>query len=231
MERRVQDVEESPEVRERGAAVYPDDLAVVAALQAGDEATFLSLVEVHHPAFVRLARTYVPSQAVAEEVAQETWVAVLEGLERFEGRSSLRTWIFRILINRAISRGQRERRTVPFSSLFDAATDPDEPAVDPARFRGSGHGWPGGWAQVPNLWDQGPEALIESKETLAEVSSAIEQLPPSQREVITMRDLDGMTSREVCNVLGITETNQRVLLHRARSKVRGALERYLDERA
>jgi len=218
-------------VAERDGVLYADDLAVVAALQAGDEAAFLSLVEAHHAAFVRLARTYVPSPAVAEEVAQETWVAVLEGLDRFEGRSSLRTWIFRILINRAISRGHRERRTVPFSSLFDAATDPDEPAVDPARFGDRPGGWPGGWTHFPRPWDEVPETLIESKETLAMVREAIDQLPPSQREVITMRDVDGMTAREVCNVLGLTETNQRVLLHRARSKVRGALERYLDERA
>jgi RNA polymerase sigma-70 factor (ECF subfamily) len=216
-------------IHDEQQAVFPDDLALAAALRAGDEGAFLSLVEAHHAAFVRLARTYVPSQAVAEDVAQEAWVAVLEGLDRFEGRSSLRTWIFRILINRAISRGQRERRSIAFSSLFDAETDPFEPAVDPARFRGPGDRWPGYWSRFPRPWDEMPETLVESKEVFAKVSEAIESLPWSQREVITMRDVDGMTSREVCNVLGITETNQRVLLHRARSKVRLALEQYLDE--
>ena len=212
------------------ATVFPaEELRLVEALRAGDERAFEQLLDAYHGSMLRLAQTYVRNRAVAEEVVQEAWLGVLHGLDRFEGRSSLRTWIFRILINRAISRGQRERRSIAFSSLFDAETDPFEPAVDPARFRGPGDRWPGYWSRFPRPWDEMPETLVESKEVFAKVSEAIESLPWSQREVITMRDVDGMTSREVCNVLGITETNQRVLLHRARSKVRLALEQYLDE--
>jgi RNA polymerase sigma-70 factor (ECF subfamily) len=148
----------------------------------------------------------------------------------FEGRSSLKTWIFRILMNRAMSRGQQEHRSVPFSALFDPAKDPPEPAVDTDRFRGAHDRWPGGWAQFPASWEGAPEARLLSQESLDHVARAIDTLPPSQREVITLRDVEGWSSREVCNVLQITETNQRVLLHRARSKVRRAMERYLDER-
>ena len=132
-----------------------------------------------------------------------------------------------------VSHGQtdeRERRSVPFSALFDSASDPFEPAVDPARFDGPHDRWPGGWEEPPRPWEGAPEERLLSGETLSEVSRAIDELPASQREVIVLRDVEGWTSREVCNVLGITETNQRVLLHRARSKVRRALERYLDER-
>jgi RNA polymerase sigma-70 factor, ECF subfamily len=205
----------------------PRDAELVARLLAGDEAAFLSLVEMYQGPMARLARNYVPSRDVADEVVQETWVAVLQGLPRFEGRSSLKTWIFRILVNRAVTRGTRERRAVPFSSLFDAATDPFEPAVDPDRFRGQDDRSPHGWASPPQPWDEIPEQRLESKETLSRVAEAIETLPPAQREVITMRDVEGFSSQEACAVLGITEVNQRVLLHRARSKVRRALAEYL----
>ena len=207
-----------------------DDLALLAELRAGDERAFGRLVEAHHPAMVRLARVYVPSRAVAEEVVQDTWVAVLRGLDRFEGRSSLKTWIFRILLNQAMTRGQRERRSVPFSALFDPTKDPAEPAVDQRRFHGPGDLHPGGWSHPPSRWEGAPEQELLSGETLSEVQKAIDALPPSQREVILLRDVDGFTSREVCNVLELSETNQRVLLHRARSKVRRALERYFDDR-
>jgi RNA polymerase sigma-70 factor (ECF subfamily) len=207
----------------------PGDLEQLAALRAGDERAFSGLVERHHAAMVRFATVYVPSRAIAEEVVQDAWLAVLDGLDRFEGRSSLKTWIFRILTHKALTRGAREHRTVPFSSLFDAAKDEGEPAVDPERFFSPNPGHPGHWSDPPRRWEGAPEERLLSRETLARVRAAIEALPPSQREVITLRDVEGWTSKEVCNVLDITETNQRVLLHRARSKVRQALERYLDE--
>jgi RNA polymerase sigma-70 factor (ECF subfamily) len=207
-----------------------EEADILASLRAGDERAFARLIDSYHASMVRLATNYVPSRAVAEEVAQEAWLAVLQGLDRFEGRSSLKTWIFRILMNRAMTRGQREHRTVPFSALFDPVKDPAEPAVDPDRFRGPYDKWPGGWAQFPTSWEGAPEARLLSRESLDYVAKAIDTLPPSQREVITLRDVEGWSSSEVCNVLEITETNQRVLLHRARSKVRRAMEQYLDDR-
>jgi RNA polymerase sigma-70 factor, ECF subfamily len=216
----------------RGVQTEPiaseEDLQSLDALRAGDEAAFASLVHAHHAAMVRLAMVYVPSRAIAEEVVQETWLAVLQGLDRFEGRSSLKTWIFRILTNRAMTRGQREHRTIPFSSLFDAATEPPEPSVDPSRFKKQSDQWPGHWADPPRPWDV-PEERLLGRETLSVVGEAIDALPPSQREVIILRDIESWTAREVCNSLRITETNQRVLLHRARTKVRRRLEQYFDE--
>ena len=205
-----------------------DQASLVDALRGGDERAFAALVDELSGAMLRVARIYVPTRALAEEVVQDTWLAVLQGLDRFEGRSSLKTWIFRILMNRAMTRGQREHRTVPFSSLFDPAREPGEPAVDPARFQDAADEHPGGWRQHPSSWEGAPEARLLSKETLALVSAAIEGLPPAQREVIELRDVEGWDSKEVCNVLRISETNQRVLLHRARSKVRRALEPYLS---
>ncbi len=205
-----------------------DETPLLDALRGGDERAFARLVDELTGPMRRLARTFVSTPAVADEVVQETWLAVLEGLDRFEGRSSLKTWIFRILANRAITRGQRERRSVPFSSLFDPG--PDEPAVDPDRFLPSGYAWTGGWAGFPRAWDGIPEDRLVSNETMGVVARAIEALPPGQRAVITMRDVQGFESREACNVLGISETNQRVLLHRARGRVRRALERYFDDR-
>jgi RNA polymerase sigma-70 factor (ECF subfamily) len=160
---------------------------------------------------------------------QDAWLGVLNGLARFEGRSSLRTWIFRILTNQAKTRGARERRSVPFSSLF-GGDEPGEPAVDPTRFRDSGR-WIGHWSIPPRPWqDDTPEALLLSGEARARIQDAIDALPASQRQVITLRDIEGWSAVEVCNTLEITETNQRVLLHRARSKVRRAIEQYMDER-
>lgn len=209
-------------------SVSEEDLRLLEALRSGDEKAFSSLIEAHHAAMVRLAMAYVPSRAVAEEVAQETWMAVLQGLERFEGRSSLKTWIFRILMNRAMSRGQRERRSVPMSALVDRSSVPPEPSVDPSRFRGPTADYPGHWLHPPAPW-QSPEDRLLSREALSLIGQAIDALPPAQREVIVLRDVQGWTSREVCNVLGLTETNQRVLLHRARVKVRNRLERYFEE--
>lgn len=209
----------------RGAS--PQDLALVEALRAGDETAFMMLVERYQPSMLRIARMYVSSRAVAEEVVQEAWVGVLKGLEGFEGRSSLRTWIFRILVNTAKSRGQREARSIPFASLW--TPDPDvERSVEPDRFLPPTHALaPGHWAVPPAGWESVPEDRLLSRETLEQVGRAIEALPPSQREVIRMRDVLGWSSAEVRNALEISETNQRVLLHRARAKVRRALEQYL----
>jgi RNA polymerase sigma-70 factor, ECF subfamily len=214
-----------------GGTLDTTDLEQLAALRAGDEATFARLIETLHGPMLRLAMTYVPSRSVAEEVVQETWLAVLTGLDRFEGRSSLKTWIFRILMNQAMKRGTRERRSIPFSALFDPAEEGPEPAVLPDRFLGPAAASPGAWVHPPRQWEGEPEDRLMSREALDRVAEAIETLPGSQREVIVLRDVEGWSSAEVCNVLGITGTNQRVLLHRARSKVRRALEQYLDERA
>jgi len=205
-----------------GPAPAADDAAVLAALRAGDETAFTTLVETYHPAMVRLATAYVPSYAVAEEVAQEAWLGVLQGLDRFEGRSSLKTWIFRILTNIAKTRGARENRSQAFSSVFDDIGD-DEPSVDPDRFAREGH-----WLLAPSGWGDSPETKLEDAECQRLIHQAIESLPPNQREVIRLRDVLGFTSEEVCNSLEVSETNQRVLLHRARSRVRKALEAYFD---
>ena len=206
-----------------------EDLRLARALLSGDEGAFTSLVDRYGGSMLRLATTWVGRRAVAEEVVQETWLGVLQGLERFEGRSSLKTWMFRILANTAKKRAAREGRMVPFSALSNPLEEPGEGAVEPDRFYGPGHRWSGGWVSFPRSWADLPEERLESNETLAVVRRTIEQLPPNQREVIRMRDVEGLSSREVCNVLGITETNQRVLLHRARARVRQALERYLQE--
>ena len=211
-----------------GQEPYAGEMQLVEALRRGDEAAFESLIEQYHTSLVNLAMLYVSNRSVAEEVAQETWLGVLQGINRFEARSSLKTWIFRILTNSAKTRGQRESRSVPFSSLADPETEPFEPAVDPARFLPADHpDWPHHWATAPRSWSETPEQRLLSGETRQCIRDAIASLPPHQRAIITMRDVDGWSSEVVCNVLGITETNQRVLLHRARSKVRRALAEYL----
>ncbi len=214
--------------------VASDEQMLVDALRRGDEAAFATLVERHHASMVRVAGLYARSRDVAEEVAQETWLAVCQGLDRFEGRSSLKTWLFRILTNRARTRGAREARCVPFSTLAGRACegddDPDELAVDPSRFLGPDHPrWPGHWATPPRSWGESPETRLENAETRDVIAAAIAALPPSQREVMTLRDIEGLGSEEVCGLLGIAEGNQRVLLHRARSKVRAALERVFGD--
>jgi RNA polymerase sigma-70 factor (ECF subfamily) len=196
------------------------------ALRAGDEEAFRALVREYQPSLVRVARIYVPTQAAAEEVAAETWLAVVNGLSRFEGRSSLRTWIFRILTNIAKTRAVRDGRTLPFSALSDPGRVP-EAAVDADRFLDPDHQrWPGHWAVKPAAW---PEEALLAAETRERLAEAIEALPATQRAVISLRDIEGWSSEEVRNALDLSETNQRVLLHRARSKVRAALESYLDE--
>ena len=204
-----------------------EDSQVLAALRAGDEAAFAGLVDRYHGRLVRLATVYVHNRAVAEEVAQEAWLGVLRGLDRFEGRSSLKVWLFSILTNCARSRARREGRTLPFSALGGAAeADGAEPAVEPERFRAADPGR-GHWISVPDNWDEVPEQRLLAAETLALVERAIAALPPTQRAVITLRDVEGCASDEACAVLGLSEGNQRVLQHRARSRVRRALEAHL----
>ncbi|OGO39674.1 MAG: hypothetical protein A2Z03_00185 [Chloroflexi bacterium RBG_16_56_8] len=206
-----------------------EDNSIIQALRAGDECAFESLVTRYHSAMVRLAMIYVGNRETAKDVVQEAWLGVLQGLGRFEGRAALKTWIFSILIHRAKTRGQRENRTIPFSAWSDA--DPLEPTVDPERFLPSDHPqWARHWSTFPRNWDAIPEEQLLSAETVQVIRQAIDRLEPSQREVITLRDLEGWSSAEVCNVLQIKETNQRVLLHRARAKVRRALESFFDER-
>ena len=198
----------------------PQDAKLVERLRARDEKAFMELIRELNPSLLRVARMFVPTAAVAEDVVQETWLAVLNGIDRFEGRSSLKTWIFRILTNIAKTRGERERRSVPFSAL-DTEDGGFEPAVERSRFTGTGQ-----WAVLPRAW---PEDKLLANETLAMIEHAIERLPPNQRTVITLRDVEGWTADEVRNALELSETNQRVLLHRARAKVRHALEQYLSE--
>jgi RNA polymerase sigma-70 factor (ECF subfamily) len=194
-------------------------------LRAGDEAAFARIVREWHPSMLRVARIFVPSRAIAEDVVQETWVRVLGALERFEGRSSLKTWVFRILVNTAKTRAQREGRVLPFSALGEPFRVP-EPAVDPARFLPEDdERFPGAWSVPPRAL---PEERLLAAETRARVEEAIDALPSSQAAVIRLRDVDGWSAEEVCNALDLTEVNQRVLLHRARAKVRAALEEYLS---
>ena len=210
------------------AASPTDELELVLALRAGDEDAFTDLVNRYQAQMVKIALAYVPSHAIAEEVVQEAWLGVLNGIGRFEQRSQLKTWIMRIVMNRAKRRGAQEARTIPISAIRDEGAD-RETSVEPDRFRGQSDQWPGHWLVAPAGWSGIPEDRLLSKETLAHVGKALEALPESQREVITLRDVLGYSSAEVCNVLAISETNQRVLLHRARSRVRAAVERYLQQ--
>lgn len=205
-----------------------DQQRVVDALRAGDEAAFGALIEDMHASMIRLANLYTGTQGAAEDVVQETWLGLIGSLDRFEGRCSLKTWIFRILHHTAQKRAGRERRSVPFSSFIDRDGG-DETCVDPGRFLGSGERWAGHWATVPQFWDDVPEQRLASHETRAVIERAIAALPPNQRAVIALRDIEGWDAKEVCSLLQLSEANQRVLLHRARSKVRGDLERYLRE--
>jgi RNA polymerase sigma-70 factor (ECF subfamily) len=198
-------------------------------LRRGDERAFRMLVERYNATMLRVARLHVRDQQAAEEVVQETWLAVVKGLERFEERSTLKTWLFRILTNRAKTRGEREARSVPFSAVALADASGDEPAVDADRFRGPGDRHPGGWAAPPPRWETLPDERLLSQEVLRMVHDAVDMLPPAQREVMRLRDIEGWEADEVCEALGVSHGNQRVLLHRARSKVRAALERYLGD--
>ncbi len=199
-----------------------DEARLVEGLRARDEATFMLLVDLYGPSLLRLAQTFVRDRAVAEDVVQETWLGVLRGIDRFEGRSSLKTWIYRILVNTAKTRGIRESRSVPFSALAGAGEE--GPTVDPDRFQEADGQYPGGWRTFPDSW---PEERLLAAETMDVIRRAIDTLPPTQRAVVTLRDVEGWSSDEVRNALDLSETNQRVVLHRGRAKVRRALEEYL----
>jgi RNA polymerase sigma-70 factor (ECF subfamily) len=190
-----------------------DDQAILARLRAGDEAAFDALVAQHDAALHRVARTFVGTQSIVDEVVQETWLAVIRGLDHFEGRSSLRTWIFSILANRARSRARREARDLPFSAI-----EPDAPTVDPSAF-----GRDGRWRSAPARLELEPETHLLSAELRTRLLDAVDELPASMRAVITLRDIVGAEPEEVCDLLGITDGNQRVILHRARARVRAAL--------
>lgn len=205
---------------------WADEAALLEALRRGEEAAFLALVERYHTALVRLALVYLGDRVRAEDAAQEAWVGLLRGLNRFEGRSSLKTWLFRILVNCAKTRAVRDARAISFSDLWDAEPEQGEPAVDPDRFFGAGHRWAGHWSDPPRAWDHLPDERLLAAETRGMLRRAIEALPPGQRAVVTLRDIKGFTAAEVCNVLGLSETNQRVLLHRARSALRRTLDEY-----
>lgn len=201
-----------------------DESALVSALREGDEDAFIALVETHHPAMVRLAQHYVSSRAVAEEVVQDSWIGVLKGLPGFEGRSSLRSWIFQIVINQAKTRGQREARSVPTRSL---AEDEDGPSVDPDRFFPDGHPTQGGrWLHPVSNW-RVPHLEARASELREVIDREISLLPEKQAAVVRLRDGFGFSSAEVCDTLMISEANQRVLLHRARSRLRQRLEDFL----
>ncbi len=226
----VQDTYKMPEtkaLRNRSKVTY-EELELIEALRKGEETAFSTLIEHYHGRLLRLAQTFVSNQAVAEEVVQDTWMAVLEGIHRFEGRSSLKTWIFQILKNLAKTKGKREHRYVPFSDVASSTDQEEVGTMEPERFHTSGH-LTGHWAIPPTTWDENtPERLLVSKESLAQIEQAIQTLPPNQRQVIILHDIEGSDSEEVCQILNITSTNQRVLLHRARSKVRQALNQYLQ---
>jgi RNA polymerase sigma-70 factor (ECF subfamily) len=196
-----------------------DDSALVARLRSGDEQAFLDVVNRYHQSMVRVAQSYVRTVGAAEDVVQEAWIGVLRGLDGFEGRSSLKTWIFRIVINRAKSRAQADTRVVPLP--------PDEPTVPGNRFLPADHPqWPGHWADPPEPWGEADARLLD-EEALALARQAIARLPPAQRRVITLRDVEGVPAAEVCDLMQLSEGNQRVLLHRARASVRRALDEYV----
>lgn len=211
------------------APVSPaDDLEALDALRKGDEQAFSSLVERYNSPVLRFVSLYVRDRAVAQEVVQEAWLGFLQSLDRFEGRSSLKTWLFRIAFNCAQKRVAGEGRSIPFSALAQAEDPAGEPSVDPDRLLDANHRWANHWQSPPASWEGIPEGRLLSNEVLDLVRASIAALPPQQRDVIALRDVDGWTAAEVCNVLGLTETNQRVLLHRARSRVRRDLEEYLS---
>jgi RNA polymerase sigma-70 factor, ECF subfamily len=206
----------------------PPEKELVARLRDGDEALFVRVVGRYHASLVRLAMRHVGSRAVAEEVVQDAWIGVLRGIDRFEGRSSFRTWLHRIVTYTARTRSARESRSVPFSSLH-GDEDP-APSVEPERFLPADHArWPGHWASVPANWEALPEERLESEEARRHIRAAMAALPPKQGEVVRLRDVEGRSPEEVCDLLMLSPGNQRVLLHRARSRLRAALEAFLSE--
>jgi RNA polymerase sigma-70 factor, ECF subfamily len=207
-----------------------DETQFIAALRAGEGPAFVELVDRYHASMVRLAHVFVRDAAIAEQVVQETWLGVLRGLDRFEARSSLKRWISSILINGAKTRAMRERRSIPFSApTDDTGLEPFAPSVDPERFwPDDAERWRGGWVSFPRDWQhKSPDEHVLSQETQNHIHACIEALPVSQRDVVLLRDVHGLTADETCSLLRISEGNQRVLLHRGHAKVRRALELYL----
>lgn len=217
-------VRQTPEPHQ-SPAVTSEEAVLIARLRQGDEGAFQELVTRHHSGLIRMAMGYVADREVAEEVVQDTWTAVINALDRFEGRSSLRTWIFGIMIHKAKDRGVREKRHTTFSS-FESAGDDGEETMDPSRFHQAGH-----WAFPPQPWDeQTPEKLLASQQAVTAMNQAIEELPPTLKAVLILRDIDGVDAKEACDILKITESNLYVRLHRARERVRQAVEIYLEGR-
>jgi RNA polymerase sigma-70 factor (ECF subfamily) len=202
---------------------------LIAALKRRDDVAFATLVRRYQRTLLRIALVYCRRMDIAEEIVQDTWLGVLQGIDRFEGRASFKTWLFQILVNRARTRAEREGRAHSFSSLAAEAETPGDPAVPPQRFRDADDQWPNNWALPPHSWGSSSDAGLLAGETLGLVRRAIDQLPPGQQQVITLRDIEGWTAEDVCNALVISETNQRVLLHRARSHVRAALEGHFND--
>ncbi len=218
----VQQAQHTPKI----SALSKAESQLLATLKVGDEGAFDRLVNQHHGALIRMAMGYVADREVAEEVVQDTWMAVIESLDRFEGRSSLRTWIFGIMIHKAKDRGVREKRHTTFSE-FETYEGDNEEAVDPSRFQQSGE-WAGHWAFPPQPWDdQTPEKLMASQQAVGAMNKAIEALPATLRDVLVLRDIEGVEAKEACEILKITETNLYVRLHRARERVRVAVEKAL----
>lgn len=223
---------QQPFGRERHTGTAEADDLLVEALSRGDEDAFAVLLERYHASLLRVARVYVSSQAVAEEVVQETWMGLLASLARFERRCSLKTWLFTILVRCAARTRDRERRSVPFSAVYSAEAAPGEPAAEADRFFPPAHRWSGIWRldrpeAVPTGWAGVPEDRLLAGELRGVMGRAVAGLPPAQREIFTLRDIEGLTAAEACTVLGVTANNQRVLLHRARARVRRQLEGYL----
>jgi RNA polymerase sigma-70 factor, ECF subfamily len=225
-----EDEEQRLQITAAGSAVTFDDNQLIAAVREGDERAFVTLVERYHPSLQRLAHLYIDASTV-EDVVQDTWIGVLHGLPNFEGRASFKTWLFRILVNRARTRAVRNARTIPMSSLVHEETETQEYAVDPGRFRPADDQYPGHWLPLlkPSA-DEMPEERLLAGELELVVRNAIGGLPPAQAEVVRLRDVDGLPSEDVCQLLNLTEGNQRVLLHRGRSRIRAALEAYMAAR-
>jgi RNA polymerase sigma-70 factor, ECF subfamily len=214
-----------PEHCQRSCDVV-DEARLLDALRAGDETAFAKLIDTYHAPMLRVAKLYVRDRAVAEEVVQEAWLGVIRSVRRFERRCTLKTWIFKILLNVAKTQAAREQRSVPFSALVVEDSQQFEPAVEEERFWPPDAEWPGHWVSFPLAWATAPDECAIWHETRDVISSAIQALSPVQHAVVTLRDVDGWSAEEVCSILQISEPNQRVLLHRGRSRIRRELERY-----